>query len=145
MPIDRKKYHPKWSLISQLIRLRRANNNCEVCGLMNYSVGFWDKKKWYDPQHSQFPVDNLTTFKAAKAWATAYNDEIGELYDPNTRKVCVVILTVSHLDHDVKNNHFWNLKAMCQCCHLSHDRKDNAQRRKYGRTGRHYNQLKISL
>jgi hypothetical protein len=37
------------------------------------------------------------------------------------------------------------LKAMCQCCHLSHDRKDNAQRRRYGPTGRHHNQLKISL
>jgi heterodisulfide reductase subunit B len=36
MPIDYKKYHPKWSLISRLIRFRRAGNRCEWCGAENY-------------------------------------------------------------------------------------------------------------
>lgn len=31
MPIDYKKYHPKWKLISRLIRFRRAQNKCEWC------------------------------------------------------------------------------------------------------------------
>lgn len=35
MPIDYKKYHPKWKLISKLIRLRRAQNKCEWCGSVN--------------------------------------------------------------------------------------------------------------
>ena len=35
MPINYKHYHPKWSLISRLIRLRRANNICEWCGAKN--------------------------------------------------------------------------------------------------------------
>lgn len=36
MPIDYSKYHPKWSLISRLIRFKRANNKCEWCGAVNY-------------------------------------------------------------------------------------------------------------
>ena len=143
MPIDRKKYHPKWSLISRLIRLRRANNRCEVCGLQNYSVGYWKDRIWHKPQHDLFRVDNLTTFQQAKAWRDEYNEKWQ--YDRDVHKVCIIILTVSHLDHDITNNRFKNLKAMCQCCHLTHDRKDNAQRRMYGPTGRHHNQLRLQL
>lgn len=36
MPIDYAEYHPKWSLISRLIRFKRADNHCEWCGAENY-------------------------------------------------------------------------------------------------------------
>ena len=36
MPIDYKNYHPKWSLISHLIRFVRAGNKCEQCQAENY-------------------------------------------------------------------------------------------------------------
>ena len=36
MPIDYKEYHPKWSLISRLIRFNRAKNKCEICAAKNY-------------------------------------------------------------------------------------------------------------
>ena len=36
MPIDYSQYHPKWSLISRLIRFKRAKNKCEWCGAENY-------------------------------------------------------------------------------------------------------------
>ena len=147
MPIDRKKYHPKWSLISRLVRFRRAGNHCEQCGLRNYSVGYWADKVWHPPQHWHRidPADGFRSWKEAKAWVDSYNDDIGELYDPYTKRVCVVILTVSHLDHDIRNNRFENLKALCQCCHLGHDRVDNAEKRRYGPTGRHYNQIRLEL
>jgi len=35
MPINYKEYHPKWSLISYLIRVIRAKNRCEWCGAEN--------------------------------------------------------------------------------------------------------------
>jgi len=35
MPINYKEYHPKWSLISKLVRFRRAQNKCEFCGVPN--------------------------------------------------------------------------------------------------------------
>ena len=34
-----------------------------------------------------------------------------------------VILTVAHLDHDINNNSFFNLMALCQRCHLRYDAK----------------------
>ena len=36
MPIDYKEYHPKWKLISRLVRFKRAGNKCEWCGADNY-------------------------------------------------------------------------------------------------------------
>ena len=36
MPIDYKEYHPKWKLISRLIRFVRAKNRCEWCGAENH-------------------------------------------------------------------------------------------------------------
>lgn len=33
--IDKKEYHPKWTLISRLIRYKRAGNKCEWCGAYN--------------------------------------------------------------------------------------------------------------
>jgi len=36
MPIDYKQYHPKWSLISRMVRFIRAKNHCEWCGAENY-------------------------------------------------------------------------------------------------------------
>ena len=35
MPINYKEYHPKWKLISKLIRINRAQNKCEWCGVEN--------------------------------------------------------------------------------------------------------------
>jgi hypothetical protein len=35
MPINYKLYHPKWRLISRLIRYRRAGNRCEWCQAAN--------------------------------------------------------------------------------------------------------------
>lgn len=36
MPIDYSQYHPKWKLISKLIRFNRAGNKCEWCDAENY-------------------------------------------------------------------------------------------------------------
>src|SRR3954447_7485004 len=32
MPVDYSQYHPKWSLISHLVRFVRAKGKCERCG-----------------------------------------------------------------------------------------------------------------
>ncbi len=145
MPIDRKKYHPKWSLISYLIRFVRAKNRCEDCGIKNYSVVYYRDRQFWSPDEADTPNDGFSTYMQAKAWADEYNDNIGELYDPFTTPVSVVKLSVAHLDHNIKNNRFWNLKCKCQWCHLGHDRKDNAQKRMYGPTGRHHKQLRLDL
>ena len=44
-----------------------------------------------------------------------------------------VVLTVAHLNHDVQDNREENLAALCQRCHLSHDARQHARTRRYGR------------
>jgi len=95
MPINYKEYHPKWSLISRLIRLRRAKNKCEWC-----------------------PAEN------------------GQPHPVTGSKV---VLTVAHIDHDKTNNRFTNLAALCQRCHLNHDRHQHAYNRKYGSKTKYIN------
>ena len=96
MPINYSEYHPKWSLISRLIRYRRAGNCCEWCGAIN-----------------------------------------GQ---PHPKTKSIVVLTVAHIDHTKTNNRFNNLAALCQRCHLHHDRHQHAANRKYGRNYRQNNQ-----
>ena len=47
-----------------------------------------------------------------------------------------VVLTVAHLDHDVKNNADENLRALCQKCHISWDVLQHAQNAAKTRTSR---------
>lgn len=44
-----------------------------------------------------------------------------------------VVLTVAHIDHDKSNNSFFNLAALCQRCHLNHDRPYHIINRFLGR------------
>ena len=39
-----------------------------------------------------------------------------------------VVLATARLDHDPSNNRPGNLKALCQRCHLRHDRKEHRRR-----------------
>jgi len=113
MPIDYKEYHPKWSLISRLIRFKRAGNLCEWCDAPNGRLIYRLQKGKSD-------------------WALApEGHEIDVMHEDGVRFVKIV-LTVAHLDHNKKNNRFDNLAALCQRCHLTYDAKHHATNRKYG-------------
>jgi 5-methylcytosine-specific restriction endonuclease McrA len=49
-----------------------------------------------------------------------------------------IVLTIAHLDHDHNNSTDDNLAALCQRCHLTHDRHQHANNRKYGRNWKKY-------
>src|SRR3954469_8653485 len=51
----------------------------------------------------------------------------------------IVILTTAHLDRNRQNNRFWNLKALCNRCHLMHDMPQHVYSRKYGRETQYLN------
>jgi glyoxylase-like metal-dependent hydrolase (beta-lactamase superfamily II) len=132
MPINYSEYHPKWSLISRLIRYRRAGNKCEQCHVPNHA--FVNR----NPDGSWRFAMSL----AAKSEYEQYGWKVREL--ARHLECTYIILTVAHLDHNKRNNRFSNLKCLCQRCHFAHDRKDNVIRKRYGRN---YDaaQLKINL
>ena len=65
-----------------------------------------------------------------------------ENHKPHPETGSVVVLTVMHLDHDIDNNSFFNLKAACQRCHFRYDAKIHAQ---HARETRERYQLKLEL
>ncbi len=124
MPIDYKTYHPKWSLISRLIRFVRANNRCEKCGVLNGS--FINRFKDGSYKYA-FPVQLEEFYYLTKKQSYSTQQALTRL------ELTKIVLTVAHIDHDKNNNRFWNLAAWCQKCHLQHDIKQHVANRKYGR------------
>lgn len=134
MPIDYSEYHPKWSLISRLIRFKRANNKCEECGLKNGSI--IDKETREYPVHQKWVEFHQQLYTPHSSWTY-----------PKLLKhfgFTKIVLTVAHLDHDKENNRFWNLKALCQKCHLEYDKSHHINNRRFGRNWKK-NQTKLEL
>jgi hypothetical protein len=136
MPINYQEYHPKWKLISKLIRFNRAKNKCEWCGINNGAVvkrntngsfRFPCATEW-NMIHSRIKYSNSNTNESLK-------------YHGFTK----IVLTVAHIDHNKQNNRFINLAALCQRCHLNHDLKQHINNRRYGRNYRGKHQLKMEL
>ncbi|WP_425365064.1 hypothetical protein [Fulvimarina endophytica] len=50
--------------------------------------------------------------------------------DPNLLATTTVHLACAHLDQDTANNEAANLAALCQRCHLGHDRPWNMKKRR---------------
>ncbi|MDQ1089011.1 hypothetical protein QE390_003557 [Siphonobacter sp. SORGH_AS 1065] len=122
MPVDYKKYHPKWSLISRLIRFNRAGNCCEFCGVKNEALIVRNGSNY------RYATDDETAIFLD--YRTA-----GIKYWQALKKVGLtrIILTVAHLDRNIENNRFNNLKSLCQYCHLNYDRPENIRLKNYGK------------
>lgn len=126
MPINYKLYHPKWSLISRLIRFFRAKNKCE----------------WCDAPNGQLIYRPVKGSAEWELWPEGMQSEAMTL---DGDKAIKIVLTVAHIDHNKTNNNFKNLAALCQRCHLRHDIKHHAANRKYGRQHKEKHQLKLEL
>lgn len=106
--------------------MKRANNCCEFCGVKNYKLilrGKWNGIECYQDEDGF--IYNSNTSKIIGS------DYIGKVHPTN--KPIKVVLTVAHLDHNIQNNDFSNLKALCQRCHNRHDidfRKKNRKNKK---------------
>jgi len=107
--MNRKLYPINWNEISARIRHERAKDRCEWCGVQNGAVGARDcDGKWWDE-------DSIHSLNA-----TAGDYLFGDF--PHMVRI---ILTVAHLDQNPANNDESNLAALCQRCHLNHDRPFN--------------------
>lgn len=115
MPIDYKNYPPDWKSRIRPEALERANHCCETCGVPNYARGFRDINGEF---YTASDIEN-------HGW-----EHIKVDYD---FKVIKIVLTISHQDHNVTNNEPSNLKALCQRCHLMHDREHHTKIRRANR------------
>lgn len=117
MPCNYKLYPKNWKTEIRPAILERAKHCCENCGVKNYE---WIIRGQYGYQKLDGGIYNL------KSEFIGY-DYVGSI---SNKKPIKIILTISHLDHDIKNNNYSNLKAFCQKCHLDYDKEYHAKNRK---------------
>ncbi len=109
MPMNRKLYPENWEKISHHIRFERAGGRCERCGVKHGAIGARALNgEWYD-EEVIFCMNS---------------DQGYELFDEYPH-IVRIILTTAHLNQDPSDNREENLAALCQRCHLNHDRPVN--------------------
>ena len=123
MPIrpDLRWFYPlDWRELSRTIRFGRAKGCCERCrrphGQVVQHLG---DGRWWDEEIDAWRNGQGRVLRPLPASLLA---------DPAMRTMLVVLAT-AHLDHDPTNNRASNLAALCQRCHLLHDRPEHRRRR----------------
>ena len=128
MPIRKEDYPPDWAAISIQVR-EAAGQRCQWCGVPNGAT----VQRIAPVQYRQVWIAGVLHQKPAADWLEA---------PTGTR----IILTVAHLDRDCTNNDRSNLAALCQRCHLNHDRAaQHIPNRRYGRHHDREQQAKLDL
>jgi hypothetical protein len=123
MPIRRELrffYPIDWKELSVQVRFHRAAGRCERCGrphrtfVLQAADGRWralegEEEVWRDDRGRRAPPP--PPGEVMRRW---------------------ILLGTAHLDHDPTNSRPRNLAALCQRCHLRHDRKEHGRRRRQG-------------
>ncbi len=130
MPIDYSKYPANWLSEIRPRILERENNCCKFCGVENRLLG------WRVPSGAFYTVVQFAEGHIPPADETALADIVAK------KKAYKIVLTVAHLDHKLIDHEDSNLAALCQRCHLNHDRPTVTLRR---RQGRRYSRRKRQL
>ena len=121
MPIRRelRGFYPiDWKQLSAVIRFERAKGRCEACGRPHGRlVQHLGDGRWWDEEHG--------------AWRNGRGRALARFKPPLGAVVrhTKVVLATAHLDHDPTNNPARNLKALCQRCHMLHDREEHRRQR----------------
>lgn len=116
MPCDYSKYPSNWKSEIRPAILERAEYKCEECGVGNKLWGYRDKEgHFYSSQLIEDTLENNGV--------DMFDDVLSNCYDKkgNPTKPIQIVLTIAHLDNDLSNNNYSNLKALCQRCHLRRD------------------------
>lgn len=128
MPIDYSRYPSNWKTEIRPRILARANNRCERCGVLNYSVGYRKNGDFWT--FAKPPYDHpgkISEYQAARELIDHLNN-----WCNMEDKYIVIVLTIAHLDHDEDNQQVEDsrLQALCQRCHIQHDATEKARRRR---------------
>jgi hypothetical protein len=118
MPINYKLYPGNWPDIRKRI-LDRENNCCKTCKVQNGIYvfrGIWNNVEVFQTSDSSVYRLSDGEFITENPWACI---------DPSTgdpmQKAIRIVLTIAHLNHDIKDNRDENLAALCQLHHLRLD------------------------
>lgn len=120
-PEHRWLYPIDWRELSIAIRFGRAGGRCEQCRRPHGKcVQHLGDGRWWDDEAGQWRDGHGRLVRLQSSPLTC--DDAGLF-------VTTVILSTAHLDHDPSNNDGRNLKALCQRCHLLHDREEHRRQR----------------
>ena len=112
MPCDYKKYPKNWKEIREKVLSRTLDwlsgeSRCELCYAPNHETVYRETSgRWY---HTVSPGEE------------------------NKHEYIKIILTVHHIDGNIKNNHMTNLIGLCQRCHNKLDMTYRIKHRKKSR------------
>lgn len=119
MPIraDLRHYYagPEWEATRERI-LKRARNRCECCRIPNYALA---------GRYKRLPGIGLIQGTRLLYAPGRQPDRLSEAQVQNfglPDRLTRIELGIAHLDHDPSNGTDGNLRALCQGCHLNHDR-----------------------
>jgi hypothetical protein len=116
MQCDESTGYPKnWKELSLKIR-ERENNCCKFCGVKN---GMFIRRK----AKGSFDYLEDAEVKAIYFFREASKKNLYEIL--KRAGVTKIILTVAHLDRKLTDHSENNLAALCQRCHLLHDKRSD--------------------
>jgi hypothetical protein len=107
-------YPIDWPQVSQWVRFVRAGGKCQVCGRPHgETVRHLSDGRWWD--------------KAGLTWRDGRNRKVPSPAPAAPIRTTKVVLAAAHLDHNPSHcgRRHRNIKALCQRCHLSHDRLEH--------------------
>lgn len=122
MPIrpEHRGYYPiDWPQLSAVIRFRRAGGRCEGCGRPHLQrVVCLSDGRWWDAE--------ARTWRNGRGRPLRRSPAVDLLAEVRTTRV---VLAAAHRNHDTSDNVEANLAALCQRCHMLHDRPEHRRRR----------------
>ena len=110
-PEFRHLYPSDWPAISRQVRFERAGGRCQSCRRPHLTaLRCLPDGRWFDAE--------AATWRDRRGRPAAWPDLVEAARLRTTR----VVLAAAHLDSNPANNRLRNLRALCQRCHLLHDR-----------------------
>jgi hypothetical protein len=104
-------YPPHWRELSSHVRFERAGGRCQRCGRPHLALlRCLPDGRWFDEQ--------AATWRDRRGRPARWPD----LVEATRFRMTRVVLAAAHLDSDPTNNRLKNLRALCQRCHMLHDR-----------------------
>jgi hypothetical protein len=111
-------YPPHWRELSSHVRFERAEGRCQRCSRPHLVLlRCLPDGRWFDEQ--------AATWRDRRGRRARWPD----LFDATRFRKTRVVLAAAHLDSNPTNNRLKNLRALCQRCHMLHDRPHHLAQR----------------